>query len=86
MRIERSGGKQFGFSENLPQLEDMRDALASVGESTVLVDAAIQSAMDRTVSKIDQAAMSVGTLNERFKGQQDRKVFLACHKDVEHHA
>ena len=25
-------------------------------------------------------------LNERFAGQRDRKVFLACHKDVKHHA
>jgi hypothetical protein len=31
-------------------------------------------------------ARVVQHLNERFAGQRDRKVFLACHKDVKHHA
>lgn len=68
LRLESRGAGKFGFKgQDIESLQQMHDALASVGESTVLVDAAIQKAMTGAAQRFDEAALAAGTLREKMQ-------------------
>lgn len=55
------------YNDEITKLSRIREILQSVGQSTILVDAAIYDANRRVIEQWDAAAIKVGTLNEKLQ-------------------
>lgn len=71
LRSQSRGGRQFGFSDDLSDLKEMQGALQRTGESTLLVDAAIQTETQHMAEQWDQASEKVGKLTLQYRALLD---------------
>lgn len=59
------------YDDEITKLEQAREVLQGVGQSTLLIDAAIDDAQQKNNASLDQAAEKVGTLAQKYAALLD---------------